>query len=27
LGAEYLDRWRPMLLKDDALRRLAEKAS
>jgi GNAT superfamily N-acetyltransferase len=27
LGAEFLDQWRPVLLKDDALRRLAEKAS
>jgi GNAT superfamily N-acetyltransferase len=27
LGAEILDRWRPVLLKDDALRRLAKKAS
>ncbi|MGA8501623.1 MAG: GNAT family N-acetyltransferase [Candidatus Sulfotelmatobacter sp.] len=27
LGAEFLDRWRPVLLKDDALRRLAGKAS
>ncbi len=26
LGAEFLDQWRPVLLKDDALRRLAEKA-
>jgi hypothetical protein len=26
LGAEFLDRWRPVLLKDDALRKLAEKA-
>ena len=26
LGAEILDQWRPVLLKDDALRRLAEKA-
>ena len=27
LGAEFLDQWRPVLLKDGALRRLAEKAS
>ncbi|MFZ0299147.1 MAG: GNAT family N-acetyltransferase [Candidatus Sulfotelmatobacter sp.] len=27
LGAEFLDRWRPVLLKDDAMRRLAGKAS
>jgi GNAT superfamily N-acetyltransferase len=27
LEAEFLDQWRPVLLKDDALRRLAEKAS
>lgn len=27
LGAEFLDRWRPVLLKDDPLRRLAGKAS
>jgi GNAT superfamily N-acetyltransferase len=27
LGAEFRDRWRPVLLTDDALRRLAEKAS
>jgi GNAT superfamily N-acetyltransferase len=27
LGAEFFDQWRPVLLKDDALRRLAEKAS
>jgi GNAT superfamily N-acetyltransferase len=27
LGAEFLDQWRPVLLKDNALRRLAEKAS
>ncbi|MGA8527021.1 MAG: GNAT family N-acetyltransferase, partial [Candidatus Sulfotelmatobacter sp.] len=27
LGAEFLDQWRPVLLKDDALRRLAGKAS
>jgi GNAT superfamily N-acetyltransferase len=27
LGAEFLDQWRPVLLTDDALRRLAEKAS
>lgn len=26
LGAEFRDQWRPVLLKDDALRRLAEKA-
>jgi GNAT superfamily N-acetyltransferase len=26
LGAEFFDQWRPVLLKDDALRRLAEKA-
>jgi GNAT superfamily N-acetyltransferase len=26
LGAEFLDQWRPVLLKDDALRRLAGKA-
>ena len=26
LGAECRDRWQPVLLKDDALRRLAEKA-
>jgi GNAT superfamily N-acetyltransferase len=26
LGAEILDQWRPVLLKDNALRRLAEKA-
>jgi len=25
LGAEFRDRWRPVLLTDDALRRLAEK--
>jgi len=27
LGAEFRDRWRPVLLTDEALRRLAEKAS
>ena len=27
LGAEFRDQWRPVLLKDEALRRLAEKAS
>ena len=27
LGAEFLDRWRPVLLKDDAMRRLAGKTS
>jgi GNAT superfamily N-acetyltransferase len=27
LGAEFLDQWRPVLLKDDALWRLAEKTS
>jgi GNAT superfamily N-acetyltransferase len=27
LGAEFRDRWRPVLLADEALRRLAEKAS
>jgi hypothetical protein len=27
LGAEFLDRWRPVLLKDEALRRLAGKES
>jgi len=27
LGAEFRDRWRPVLLTDDALRELAEKAS
>lgn len=27
LGAEFLDQWRPVLLKDDALRQLAEKTS
>jgi GNAT superfamily N-acetyltransferase len=27
LGAEFLDRWRPVLLKDNALRQLAGKAS
>jgi GNAT superfamily N-acetyltransferase len=27
LGAEFLDQWRPVLLKDDALRRLAGEAS
>jgi GNAT superfamily N-acetyltransferase len=27
LGAEFLDQWRPVLLKDNALRRLAEKGS
>ncbi len=27
LGAEFLDRWRPVLLRDDALRRLAGGAS
>src|SRR5580700_788070 len=27
LGAEFRDRWRPVMLADDALRRLAEKAS
>src|SRR5271168_4469374 len=26
LGAEFRDQWRPVLLADDALRRLAEKA-
>jgi hypothetical protein len=26
LGVEFLDQWRPVLLKDDALRRLAGKA-
>ena len=26
LGAEFRDRWRPVMLADDALRRLAEKA-
>jgi GNAT superfamily N-acetyltransferase len=27
LGAEFLDQWRPVLLKDDALQQLAEEAS
>lgn len=27
LGGEFRDHWRPVLLKDDALRRLAEKSS
>jgi len=27
LGAEFRDRWRPVLLKDGALRQLAENAS
>jgi hypothetical protein len=27
LGAEFRDRWRPVLLADEPLRRLAEKAS
>jgi len=27
LGAEFRDQWRPVMLADDALRRLAEKAS
>jgi hypothetical protein len=27
LGAEFFDQWQPVLLKDEALRKLAEKAS